>query len=142
MKWMLIIGVVMAGTAALAQGDRPAAAKKAAEGEAPPPNLSKMTLTPESIRRVMSYHQPKIQECYEEFLRGRDKPIDGKLMTSFVVTPDGLVEKPEVAKKGTTLRDPKLHECVVSALSGIEFPKPKDGKAQPIEYPFNLKSVK
>jgi hypothetical protein len=138
---MLMIAMVMAGAAAWAQGEREAAAKPA-DNEPPPPDVSKMTLTPESIRRVMNYHQPKIQGCYEQFLAGLKKPVDGKLLTSFVITAEGEVEKPMVVKKGSTLRDPTLHECVVSALSAIEFPKPKDGKAQPIEYPFNLKSVK
>lgn len=143
MKRIVIITVLLGATAAFAQGDRPAVAPSAKDkNAAPPPDLSKLTLTPESIRRVMGYHQPKVQECYEAFLAGRKKPIEGKLITSFVITADGLVEKPEVSKKGTTLRDPQLHECVVSALSAIEFPKPKDGKAQPIEYPFNLKAVK
>src|SRR5919197_5157071 len=142
MKPMLMIAVLMAATAALAQAE-PAAPKTAvAKDAAPPPDVSKMTLTQESIRRVMGYHQPKIQECYEKFLAGRQKPVDGKLITSFVITAEGMVQKPAAMKKGTTLKDAALHECVVSVLSAIEFPKPKDGKAQPVEYPFNLKSVK
>lgn len=143
MRQMLMMAVLIGATAALAQTEPPAAAKPARERKAaPPPDVSKMTLSQESIRRVMGYHQPKIQECYEKFLAGKQKPVDGKLMTSFVITAEGMVDKPEVMKKGTTLKDPALHECVVSVLSGIEFPKPKDGSAQPVEYPFNLKSEK
>ncbi|HZA52209.1 MAG TPA: AgmX/PglI C-terminal domain-containing protein [Myxococcaceae bacterium] len=143
MKQILMIAAVIAATAAVAQSEPATGAKAAsAKDAAPPPDVSKMTLSQASIRRIMGYHQPKIQECYETFLAGQQKPVDGKLITSFVITAEGAVEKPAVVKKGTTLRDPTLHECVVSALSAIEFPKPKDGTPQPVEYPFNLKSVK
>ena len=46
-----------------------------------------------------------------------------------------------MVKKGTTLKDPELHDCVVTVLSSMIFPKPPDGKDHPIEYPFNLKAV-
>ena len=31
---------------------------------------------------------------------------------------------------------------VVNVLTGIDFPKPPDGREYPIEYPFNLKAIK
>jgi hypothetical protein len=51
------------------------------------------------------------------------------------------VKDAKVLKKGTTLKDKGLHDCVVSVLMSMSFPKPPDGKDQPIEYPFNLKAV-
>jgi hypothetical protein len=132
-----LAGVMIAGTAQAA-----AAKADAGTSEAPPPDVTKLRFTPEAIRLVMGYHQPKIQGCYEQFLATRKKPIDGKVMTSFVVTAEGLVSKPKVLPKGTTLRDRKLHDCVKTVLASVEFPKPLDGAEQPIEYPFNLKSIK
>jgi hypothetical protein len=114
--------------------------------EAPPrpegyPDIDKLPFTPLSIQNVVTFFAPKIQGCYEETLAGKQKAVEGALLTSFTITPAGLVKKPSVVKKGTTLKDPKLHECVVAVISTMQFPKPSDGKDHPIEYPFNLKAV-
>lgn len=108
----------------------------------PPLNLTLMPFTPESIRKVVAYHQEEIQACYEETLADKDKPIEGRLNTAFIITAEGAVKKPRVIGKGTTLKDPKLHACVVNALSTFTFPKPHDRREHPIEYPFNLKAIR
>ena len=105
------------------------------------PDIDKLPFTPLSIQNVVTFFAPKIQGCYEETLAGKQKAVEGKLLTSFTITPAGLVKKPLVVKKGTTLKDPKLHECVVAVIGTMQFPKPPDGKDHPIEYPFNLKAV-
>ena len=96
----------------------------------------------DTVKLVMDRAQPKIQDCYEQMLAGLKKPIDGKIMTSFVVDAEGNVKKAKVAKKGTTLRNADLHTCVVAVLQSLAFPKPKDGADHPIEFPYNLKAVK
>lgn len=106
------------------------------------PDVTKMPFSRDSIKKVVEYHQPKIQECYEETLAGASKAMEGKLATHFVITPEGMVKGAKVEKKGTSLKEPKLHECVVAVLSTMTFPKPADGKDHPIDYPFNLKAIK
>jgi hypothetical protein len=116
----------------------------AAAADGPPregPDVSTMPFTPESVKTVVAYWQPKIQTCYEETLAGKDKTVEGVLKTKWVVGGQGFVKKAEVLKKGTTLKDPKLHECVITVLSSMTFPKTPSGKDQPIEFPFNLKAV-
>jgi hypothetical protein len=135
--------VLLVSSAAMAQEDSapfPAdkVAPKAAKGEL---DVTKMTFTPAAVKQVMSHNNDdQIQGCYEETLASKDKPVEGKLMTSFTVTAEGLVSGAKVLKKGTTLKDDKLHSCVVTVLSGLTFPKPADKRDHPIEYPFNLKA--
>lgn len=105
------------------------------------PDTRKMPFTPESVKAVVAYWQPKIQTCYEETLASKDKDVQGVLKTKWIVGGSGIVKKAEVLKKGTTLNDPKLHDCVVTVLSSMTFPKTPNGKDQPIEFPFNLKAV-
>jgi hypothetical protein len=105
------------------------------------PDVSKMPFTPDSIKQVVMAYQPKIQGCYEDHIADKKKAPEGKLKTSFVITPDGLVKSAKVDKKGSTLKDPALHDCVVAVLSTMAFPKPPDSKDHPIEFPFNLKAV-
>jgi hypothetical protein len=104
-------------------------------------DASKLPFTPDSIRRVMTAAMPQIQGCYEETLAGKDKAIEGSLATTFTITGEGFVKDAKVNKKKSSLKEDKLHGCVVSLLLTLEFPRPPDGKDQPIEYPFNLKAV-
>ncbi len=117
--------------------------KAAPPARPPPPNVAKLPFTPDSIREVMNYHARDIQDCYEEMLATKGNKVEeGRIQTSFTITPDGFVRNAKVVKQGTTLKNPRLHECVVNVLSGITFPSPPDGREYPIEYPFNLKAIK
>src|SRR5882672_1946496 len=102
-------------------------------GAKPAVDVERLPFTQETVKQVIDANVPKIQGCYNELLAGMVK-------TSWEITAEGLVSKAKVEKKGTTLKDPKLHECVVVVLSSMTFPKPPDGKVHPIEYPFNLKA--
>jgi hypothetical protein len=104
-------------------------------------DIARLPFTPESIKRVVLSFQPQIQTCYEETLAAQDKALEGTLKTAFKITPDGMVTGARIDKRGSSLKDPKLHDCVVSVLSTMQFPAPPDGKPRPIEFPFNLKAV-
>src|SRR6476469_9208950 len=136
MQTILLSTMLFAAVAFTQKTDGTAKADKPAK---PPMDISKLPFSPDSIRQVMTYNMDKIQGCYEEMLAGTKKKVEGKLMTSFVITPEGAVKKAKIDKKQSTLKDAKLHDCVVTALSGLEFPRPPDGADHPIEYPFNLK---
>ena len=144
---MSAVGLVTVALLVLAQaggGTAPPAGEKAAAAKAPEekpgPDVEKMPFSQDSVKQVIEFHLPKIQACYNEMLAVMDKAKDGMLKTSWEITAEGLVSKAKVERKGTTLKDPKLHECVVSVLTSMTFPKPPDGKVHPIEYPFNLKA--
>lgn len=105
-------------------------------------DVSLLPFSADTVKLVVEHHQPKIQECYEATLADKAKAVEGKLMTSFVVTPGGAVKNARVLKKGTTLRDPRLHDCVKAALLTMTFPRPSENRDYPIEFPFNLKAVR
>lgn len=139
----LLLSLTPAVFASGAPEVEPDAMETEAKRDLPAPDLSLLPFTPETVQKVVVYHQPKIQSCYEETLAARAKPIEGKLMTRFVITPEGMVKGAKVQKKRTTpmLRDRKLNDCVVAALTSMTFPKPPSGKPQTVDYPFNLKPV-
>ena len=105
------------------------------------PDVSKMPFTQDSIKQVVLAYQPKIQGCYEDHISNKKKAPEGTLKTAWTITADGLVSGAKINKKGSTLKDPALHDCVVAVLSTMAFPKPPDSKDHPIEFPFNLKAV-
>lgn len=113
------------------------ATDKASDG----PDVSKMPFTQDSIKQVVVAYQPKIQGCYEDYIANKKKAPEGTLKASWTITAEGMVKKAKVEKKGTTLKDAALNDCVVAVLSTMTFPKPPDSKDHPIEFPFNLKAV-
>ncbi|HYV43482.1 MAG TPA: AgmX/PglI C-terminal domain-containing protein [Myxococcaceae bacterium] len=134
-----MIGLGLVAFLALAQVDGGTGAA-APPPEKQGPDVEKLPFSQDTVKQVIDFNLPKIQSCYNEMLAAEVKAKEGMLKTSWVITAEGLVSKAKVEKKGTTLKDPKLHECVVAVINAMTFPKPPDGKVHPIEYPFNLKA--
>ena len=112
----------------------------AAQPEKKKRDLTKLPFSADTVKLVVNDHMDHIQSCYNEMLASTKKKIEGDLMTSFTITPEGMVKNAKVEKKGTTLKDPKLHECVVATLTAMEFPRPADKHDHPINFPFKLKA--
>jgi hypothetical protein len=139
-----VVVMVLFSTVALAQGEPGGRSGRAPAGQKQAPaelDVSRLPFTADSIRMVMTHHKEKLQSCYEDTMAEKEKKVEGTLMTSFTITPAGLVKGAKVLKKGTTLKDRELHDCVVAVLTALSFPKPADGMEHPIEYPFNLKAI-
>ena len=76
----------------------PAQEKKKAEPvRPPPPDVTRLPFTPDSIREVMQYHSRDVQECYEELLAMKGNKVEeGRIMTTFTISPDGFVRNAKV----------------------------------------------
>lgn len=135
----LALLVLLASTGPAAPAAKPAPVQPAAK---PTLNVDALPFTADSIREVVTSHMDQIEQCYEETLAASEKPVKGVLQTSFKITPQGVVKDAKVVKRGTTLRDPQLHRCVVAVLTAMTFPKPPENRDYPVEYPFNLKPVR
>ena len=99
-----------------------------------------LPFTPDTLRQIVQAKQPDIERCWEQTLAAQPQAVEGRLQTHFVITPAGTVKGAQVVKKGTTIKNPELHRCVVTVLSTLVFPKPPDSKDHPVDYPFNLKA--
>ena len=108
-------------------------------GALPGPELRRLPFTPDTVKQVVLAMQPRIQSCYEDRMVLNRRPPQGRLRTSFVITPSGQVKRAQVSWKASSLKDRPLHDCVVGVLSAMTFPPPPDGKDHPVEFPFNLK---
>lgn len=138
---MLVALLLASGIASAA----PDAGTAPALGPATPSRGSgpeKLPFTPDTMREVVRAKQPEIERCWEQTLASQNQPLEGKLQTHFVITPEGAVKQAKVLKKGTTVKNQALHRCVETVLSTMVFPRPPDGKDHPVEYPFNLKAVR
>jgi len=99
------------------------------------PEVMKGRLPPEEIQKVVRANFDKLRGCYDEALK-KDAKLAGKLVIKFVIKTDGTTEG--VAKdEGTTIADAAMVECSLSAIKGIQFPRPEGGivtVVYPIEY--------
>jgi hypothetical protein len=129
------------------EGPKAAGEVKEGEAKAAPADKPQRTLDvagmlfdQESIRQVVAFHMPEIQECYEQVLSDTGKKLEGKVVVHFVINTEGRVSQAKPVPKKSTLKDERLVSCVL-ALRGWAFPKPSDNRDHPVEYPFVL-SVK
>lgn len=124
----------------LAPGDTAAPAAGAPDAGKPagPPALdvSKMSFGPEAVKKVVAYHHPEVQSCYERALAD-GVHTSGEVMVSLTITPDGIVDKPHT--KASSLKNPPIEDCIIDAVRTWYFPKPP--QAQPIELPFHFSEV-
>ena len=122
----------------LTQADAGTAAPPKKKG----PDVAHMRFDKDGIVAVVDFHKKEVQECYEKVIAEKEKKIEGRVLADFVVDAEGKVKDAKVAKKGTTLKDDRVHECIVTLIYDWEFPKPADGRDHPLQFPFDLKYVK
>lgn len=93
---------------------------------------AKGDLDPATIRRYIKRQVDEIQYCYDKELRSAPK-LAGTMTVTFRIEADGKVSSATAAGLG------KVGACVVRIVHGIEFPRPKDGGAIDVSYPFEMK---
>lgn len=84
------------------------------------------------IKRYIKRSVDKIAYCYEKQLLAHPN-FGGEISISFYIDPNGVVKSS--AGKGF---DNEVAGCVANVISGINFPKPKNGGGVQVNYPFNF----
>ena len=90
------------------------------------------SLDKEIIRRYVKRHISEIVSCYEQQLKTKPD-LAARLVVTFTIMPDGTV-----AKSKATGAQKELENCIASAFTRIEFPKPAGGGSVEVSYPFNF----
>ena len=85
------------------------------------------------IQRVMRQKRQAIRYCYEKSLK-IDPTMSGKIVVSFVITPEGTVS--EASIKSNTLKNEDIKACLLKVIRSMKFPAPKGGGIVKITYPF------
>jgi hypothetical protein len=91
----------------------------------------------ESLRKVLEAHAGEIQRCYEQEL-AQDRLLEGKVTLTWTVRPDGSVSAASVDEASTTLRNPRVHECMLARVAAWRFPRPRGGGPAVIKNPWVL----
>jgi TonB family protein len=125
-----------------AQEAAPQAAGVTGEAGAPASTpVERMPFGPQAIRQIIQERTPEVQACYERVLADTRARLQGRVVVRFIIGLDGQVSSAKVLRRGTTLNDARVHDCVL-AVRGWQFPRPSDDREHPVEYPFDLKVVK
>jgi hypothetical protein len=94
------------------------------------------TLPKEAIRQVVRDNSADLRTCYEGRL-AHNADLFGKVVARWKVGADGRVTIAEVVDD--TVKDKPLADCIVNAILGWQFPKPKGGGIVVVTYPFVFK---
>jgi TonB family protein len=96
--------------------------------------LLKGPLNPETIKDVIHEHHAELRACALKRAPAMQS-VSGKIIVGFTILPTGKVA--EVATQSSTLHEPDLEACLLTAVRAWTFPKPKKGPVG-INFPFRF----
>ena len=87
----------------------------------------------DGIQRVVRENVHQIKFCHEKALQAHPR-LKGKVVIRFTISASGKVISSKVAE--STVSDVKLERCIAAQVARWAFPRPGDGEAVVITYPF------
>jgi hypothetical protein len=87
------------------------------------------------IRRYILRHYEELRYCYERQLLAKPG-IEGTVEVQFMIQPTGSVQA-GVTGKGF---DTTVTSCITDVVATIQFPKPNQGGAVQVNYPFTFRA--
>ena len=90
-------------------------------------------------QKVVRNHENAIKHCYEVALL-KDKTLEGRMVTQFLILPDGSVQTVEILE--TTMSNPEMAQCILDEIKTWQFPSMVGGceSSISVEYPFVFSS--
>jgi hypothetical protein len=96
------------------------------------------SLTREEIRLVVRAKLPNVRACFDAGL-ARAPDLGGRVLLRFTIGPDGRAGS--IAVDEDELQDAIVTDCLRAELASWQFPRPRDGAAITITYPFVFSSA-
>lgn len=88
------------------------------------------------IKSNMNRKKGSFRFCYERQLQG-NKTLQGSVTLAFTIGLSGSVSSARIS--GGTLKDKKVHQCILKQVKKISFKKP-DGGACSVRWPFKFRA--
>jgi TonB family protein len=85
-----------------------------------------------AVREVVRANIDDVRECYNAEL-GRDETVEGRVVVSFVVQPDGKVTNARVSE---STMPKQFDACLAAAVAGWAFPTARESTS--VTYPFEM----
>ncbi len=104
----------------------------------PAPGAKRETRTKDVITKTVLEHRQQVRDCYE--IARQDEPtLQGTLTVHFEIDPKGRVTAATLNEERSTLKDPSLVSCALSAFKTIRFPPSSRGYESEGNYPFDFR---
>lgn len=95
----------------------------------------KAGLSPPQIQKVFGTYKSNIKQCAA---RENAKKLEGRMMLSFKISPEGKVQGAKIAKMSRKFVGTDVGRCVLRVVSGMSFPRAS--KATPVSlFPVEIK---
>lgn len=126
--WIRRIGLVALGALGALLSSTALADLGATVTHSQPPQISgEGKLEVDSVLKVLKAHQRVLQACFErELLRGVD--IDGKLVLTWRILPDGTVAGARAIDHLSTVKNAGVTSCIAQQIMKWKFPRPAGGE--------------
>lgn len=92
----------------------------------------------DQIQTVIAANRERVRACYDAAQKN-DPGIQGDLVVTFVINPDGSVKSAEVNPQESEIHSPELDTCAIGVLKTLKFPASSRGLESKVNYPFNFK---
>jgi hypothetical protein len=121
------LAVVDAGTSGSASGD-------AGRAGSFPPDPGRSA---KDIEVIVKGKREDARKCYDEGLKAHPG-IEGDLVVTWIVDPDGNVKKIDLNTARSTITEPSIVACVIEVIKKIKFATSPRGMESTYNYPFNF----
>ncbi|NDF15164.1 hypothetical protein EB061_07560, partial [bacterium] len=94
------------------------------------------SLSDAEIEKTLAKYLSKLQRCYERELLSNPN-LRGLIQIKWSISVDGNVHSQAIVR--SELNVPKLHDCLLSEFTKMQFPRPKGGEVQ-VKKPFKFEA--
>lgn len=105
-------------------------------GHASPSQPTNSSYDKEGIRQEIIKNKSAIDECYQKNKQAPGQQSEGKIILNWVIEGDGKATSVKVKETFNVA----VSDCLVQSLESWQFPKPPQGVAAEVNYPFRFSS--
>lgn len=93
----------------------------------------------QAIAEVIKQNRAGFRACFDRWSRAH-KGVDGKVMLTFYLDPEGNLDQPNADEKGFAA--PEVAACMEELSRTLKYPKSPSGKFTRFTYPFDFKAAR
>ena len=95
------------------------------------------TRTTETMAKVVKDNRHLFRLCYEK-AQENDPDLQGDVVITFTVTPQGRVKSAELNLEKSTLKNEQVGKCAAEEMKKLTFSESSLGMESTMNYPFNF----
>jgi TonB family protein len=95
------------------------------------------TRTTETMAEVVKANRHLFRLCYEK-VQKKDPKLQGDVVITFTVTPQGRVKSAELNLEKSTLKNEEVGKCAIEEMKKLTFSESSLGMESTMNYPFNF----